>query len=64
VESGQGYNPDLCPWFKTPSKPGSGGARAQELALRERQRKAFLDYCARNAANPTCAPFTKPLGGM
>jgi hypothetical protein len=64
VESGQGYNPDLCPWFKQPPKPGTSGARAQEAALKERQRDAFLAYCARNAANPTCAPFVQPLGGM
>jgi hypothetical protein len=64
VESGQGYNPDLCAWFKSPAKPGSSAAQAEDLALRERQRKAFLSYCARNAGNPTCTPFAKPLGGM
>jgi hypothetical protein len=56
-------NQDLCPWFEQPPKPGSSGAAEQEAVLRERQRTAFLDYCARNAANPTCTPFVRPLGG-
>jgi hypothetical protein len=56
-------NQDLCPWFEQPPKPGSSGAREQEAVLRERERTAFLDYCARNAANPTCTPFVRPLGG-
>jgi hypothetical protein len=64
IESGQGYNPDLCPWFEQPPKPGSEGARAQEEALSERQRQAFLDYCSRNRTTATCVPFVKPLGGM
>jgi hypothetical protein len=64
IESGQGYNPDLCPWFEQPPKPGTSGARAQEAALKERQRQAFLDYCSRNQATATCVPFVKPLGGM
>ena len=25
IESGQGYNPELCPWFTVPPKPGSSG---------------------------------------
>jgi hypothetical protein len=64
IESGQGYNPDLCAWFVTPPKPGSPRAQSQAIALRDRQRRAFLSYCASNPATPTCAPFTRPLGGM
>jgi hypothetical protein len=64
IESGQGYNPDLCPWFEQPPKPGSPGAREQEAAVKERQRQAFLDYCGRNPTNATCVPFVKPLGGL
>jgi hypothetical protein len=57
-------NQDLCPWFQTPPKPGTQAAREQEAALRERQRQAFLDYCARNATTALCVPFVKPLGDM
>jgi hypothetical protein len=64
IETGQGYNPDLCPWFTEPPKPGTSGARAQDTDLRARQRDAFLAYCARNPSTPTCTPFTRPLGGM
>jgi hypothetical protein len=64
IESGQGYNPDLCAWFVTPSKPGSSAGQAQAAALRERQRRAFLSYCAGSPATATCAPFVRPLGGM
>src|SRR4051794_10554190 len=64
IESGQGYNPDLCPWFVTPPKPGSPGAREQEAAMKERQRQAFLAYCAQHQATATCTPFVKPLGGL
>jgi hypothetical protein len=64
IESGQGYNPDLCSWFVTPPKPGSSAGQAQAAALRERQRHAFLAYCAGSPSNATCAPFVRPLGGM
>jgi hypothetical protein len=57
-------NEDLCPWFEQPPKPGTSGARGQQAALSERQRTAFLDYCSRNAANPTCTPFVRQLGDM
>jgi hypothetical protein len=64
IESGQGYNPDLCPWFEQPPKPGTSGAREQEAAVQERQKAAFLDYCSRNRTTATCVPFVKPLGGL
>jgi hypothetical protein len=64
IESGAGYNPALCPWFEVPPKPGSSGAQAQEQALRDRQRDAFLQYCASNRTTATCVPFVTPLGGM
>jgi len=64
IESGAGYNPTLCPWFEVPPKPGSSAARAQEQALRDRQRDAFLRYCADNRTTATCVPFVKPLGSM
>ena len=58
IESGQGYNPALCPWFMTPPKPGASGSSAQTAAVRARERQVFLDYCAAHRANPMCRPFT------
>ena len=62
IEAGAGYNPTLCPWFAQPPKPGSPGAKEQEATLAERQKQAFLDYCARNPTTGMCVPFVKPLG--
>jgi hypothetical protein len=57
-------NQSLCPWFQTPPKPGTPGAREQEAAQRERQRQAFLEYCGRNPTTAMCVPFVKPLGNL
>ena len=64
IEAGAGYNPQLCPWFQVPPKPGSPGAKQQEAVQADRQRQAFLDYCSRNPTAGMCVPFVKPLGNL
>jgi hypothetical protein len=64
IESGAGYNPQLCPWFAVPPKPGSSAAREQQRVQGARERDAFLSYCSRNANTTICAPFVRPLGGL
>jgi hypothetical protein len=62
IETGQGYNPALCPWFVTPAKPSTPTARANPASFRQQERGLFFPYCAANASNPMCAPFTRPFG--
>jgi hypothetical protein len=61
IETGQGYNPALCPWFLTPPKPGSQSsplpAAPPTQGLGAQQRDAYRSWCAANRANPTCAPL-------
>jgi hypothetical protein len=64
IESGAGYNPQLCPWFAVPPKPGSSAAREQQATQSRRERDAFLSYCSRNATTTICAPFVRPLGSL
>jgi hypothetical protein len=59
-ESGN-YDPNSCPWFKTPPKPGSSASRSQNAALRARQARDFLDFCRDAGPTPTCKPFARLL---
>ncbi|MEA2169259.1 MAG: hypothetical protein QOF76_2559, partial [Solirubrobacteraceae bacterium] len=46
-------NQTICTWTQTPAKP----TRSQS----DRQLDAFVDFCRRLGANPTCTPFAAEL---
>ena len=57
-ESGN-YDPATCPWFVSPSKPGTAAARAERRANRAAMRQTFFDFCDEMGTDqPTCAPFS------
>jgi hypothetical protein len=57
IESGQGYNPDLCPWFEQPPKPGSSGAGEKEAAREARPRTHNRDRpCSTRPPTRTSRP--------
>jgi hypothetical protein len=52
------YDPATCPWFVSPSKPGTAAARAENgPAQRARMADAFRAFCRRVGDLPTCRPF-------
>jgi hypothetical protein len=56
------YNPDECPWFASPKKPGTQAARVQRRRDRALTREAFYEICGvLGADGPTCAPFSELL---
>jgi hypothetical protein len=59
------YQPDTCPWFVSPSKPGSGVARRAQAATSSSKAAAqriLGDFCrAAGSANPTCHPYVPTL---
>jgi hypothetical protein len=60
-ESGN-YDPATCPWFVSPSKPGSAAAREERRANRMAMRQTFFDFCDEMGTEmPTCAPFSELL---
>jgi hypothetical protein len=54
----ENYDPATCPWFVTPSQPGSAQARAENgPAQRARMATAFAAFCRQAGSVPTCRPF-------
>jgi hypothetical protein len=52
------YDPNSCPWFRTPAKPGTAAARVQNgPAQRARMAAAFAKFCRQAGSVPTCQPF-------
>jgi hypothetical protein len=58
----ENYDPATCPWFVSPSKPGTARARAANgPAQRARMTAAFVAFCRQAPAVPTCRPFASRL---
>jgi Right handed beta helix region len=54
----ENYDPATCPWFVSPSKPGSAQARAANAPTqRARMAAAFAAFCRQAGSVPTCRPF-------
>jgi hypothetical protein len=65
------YDPNACPWFRTPPKP-SGSAQggsapglplpmASTASARSRITAPFTDFCVRTGTTLSCAPFRDRL---
>jgi hypothetical protein len=54
------YDPNSCPWFVSPAKPGSRKARASS-AKRVAARQALVDFCRTIGTPATCAPYREFL---
>jgi hypothetical protein len=55
------FDPATCPWFRSPSKPGTRQARAANSPRqRARLASAFIAFCHDAGSIPTCQPF-EPL---
>jgi hypothetical protein len=56
------YDPATCPWFISPSEPGTAAARREQRANRIAMRQTFFDFCDEMGTDqPTCGPFSELL---
>jgi hypothetical protein len=51
------YNPATCPWFVSPSKPGSAAARRERIQQSAAFKASLESFCGELTAAPICAPF-------
>jgi hypothetical protein len=58
------FDPATCPWFVSPSRPGTRNARAANRpAQRAKFAARFAAFCRQAGSIPTCAPFERRLRG-
>jgi hypothetical protein len=63
------YDPNACPWFRTPPRPSGSGQASSGLPLplasaasaRSRLTAPFTDFCVRTGTTLSCAPFRDRL---
>ena len=61
-EGVEGSAGQACPWFKTPPKPGSAAARAEDARARAAAYRAtFIEFCEDLVPAATCEPFAPLL---
>jgi hypothetical protein len=56
-------NVAACPWFTTPSKPGTAAARREQAQQRSDFADVFKRYCNRSPVARVCQAYTNPLSG-